>query len=86
MLRGDRQDDQRDTGNQDSTQVEVVSELSALYPLIYQRRDSLPRDLKDELESDSDDAMIDENIHNNIIYEPGSSSASIPRHGSNNGF
>ena len=44
--------------SQDATQVEVVSGLSALYPLIEQRRDSLPRDLNDELESDSDESII----------------------------
>ena len=73
-------------GNQDSTQVEVVSGLSALYPLIEQRRDSLPRDLNDELESDSDESVIGDIRHDNTInhepvnaYEPNRSSAQTPR-------
>lgn len=51
--------------NQDSTQVEVVSGLSALYPLIEQRRETLPRDLNDELES-----IIEDIRHNTINHEP----------------
>ena len=42
----------------ESAQVEVISGLSALYPLIEQRRETLPRDLNDELESDSDESII----------------------------
>ncbi len=85
MLREDRQEIQQD---QDSTQVEVVSGLSALYPLIEQRRDTLPRDLNDELESDSDESMIEDGMHNEPadVYGPGLSSAQIPRRGSNNRF
>lgn len=93
VLREDQQENQQETSSQDSTQIEVMSGLSALYPLIDQRRDSLPKDLKDKLESDSDDSMTEDNIHDNImdnepadIYEPSSSSAQIPRHGNNNGF
>lgn len=77
MLREDRQDNQ-----QDSTQIEVVSGLSALYPLIEQRRNSLPRVLNDELESDSDESMIEATIHDNTSHnepEPSLSSAQIPR-------
>ena len=85
MLREDRQEIQQD---QDSTQVEVVSGLSALYPLIEQRRDTLPRDLNDELESDSDESMIEDDMHNEPAdaYGPGLSSAQTPRRGSNNRF
>ena len=84
MLREDHQEIQQD---QNATQVEVVSGLSALYPLIEQRRDSLPRNLND-LESDSDESMIEDDMHNDPadVYEPNLSSAQIPRRGSNNRF
>ncbi len=55
MLRGYQQENQRD-----SKQIEVISGLSALYPLIDQRRDVLPRDLKDELELESDESVVED--------------------------
>ena len=55
MLRGDQQESQ-----QDSTQIEVISGLSALYSLIDQRRDVLRRDLKDKLELDSDESIFED--------------------------
>ena len=70
VLREDRQENQHQTSNQESTQVEVVSGLSALYPLIEQRRETLPRDLNDELESDSDESIIGDIRHNTINHEP----------------
>lgn len=57
VLREDQQENQ-----QDSTQIEVISGLSALYPLIDQRRDYLPRDLKDELELESDESVFEDII------------------------
>ena len=57
MLREDQQENQ-----QDSTQIEVISGLSALYPLIDQRRDYLPKDLKDELELESDESVFKDTI------------------------
>ena len=56
-------------------QIEVLSGLSALYPLIDQRRDSLPRDLKDELESDTDDLMIEDNTDYDAMNNGRSSSS-----------
>lgn len=84
MLREDQQEIQQD---QNSTQVEVVSGLSSLYPLIEQRRDSLPRDLNN-LESDSDQSMIEDDMHNDPadVYGSSLSSAQIPRRGSNDRF
>lgn len=86
MLRGDQQETR-----QDSTQIEVISGLSTLYPLIEQRRDFLPRDLKDELELDSDDSIFEDTIHDYTLhnepieaYGPSLSSARIPRRGRNN--
>ena len=60
MLRGDQQESQ-----QDSTQIEVISGLSALYPLIDQQRDVLRRDLKDELELDSDESISEDSTWDN---------------------
>lgn len=71
VLREDRQENQQNMSNQDTTQVEVVSGSSALYLLIEQRRDSLPRDLNDELESDSDESIIEDTTwHNTLHNEP----------------
>lgn len=92
MLRENRQERQQ-TSVQDSTQVEVISGLSALYPLIEQRRDSLPRDLNDELEPDSDESAIedtgDDTITYNEIadtYESSLPSAQMSRRDGNNGI
>ena len=63
MLRGDQQESQ-----QDSTQIEVISGLSALYPLIDERRDLLRRDLKDELESDSDESIFEDTTWDNTLH------------------
>lgn len=60
VLRGDQQESQ-----QDSTQIEVISGLSALYPLIDQQRDVLRRDLKDELELDSDESIFEDSTWDN---------------------
>lgn len=51
--------------NQESTQVEVVAGLSALYFLIEQRRETLPRHLNDELQS-----IIEDIRHSTINHEP----------------
>lgn len=88
MLRGNQQESQ-----QDSTQIEVISGLSAPYPLIEQRRDLLPRDLKDELEFDSDGSIFEDTIYDNTLdnehsgaYDCSLSSPRIPRRGRNSEF
>ena len=77
MLGEDRQETP-----QESTQIEVISGLCALYPLIEQRRDSLPGDLNDDLEVESDESSIEDTMHDSIsdnepadAYESSSSSA-----------
>ena len=56
-------------GNQeDWMRIEVISELSTLYPLIERRRDSLPRDLNDELESDSNESITEDTVHDGNSY------------------
>ena len=81
MLREGRQDNQ-----QDATQIEVFSGLSALYPLIEQRRDSLSRDLNDKLEPDSDESITEDTTLDNTTYtepvgayESTFSSVQVPR-------
>lgn len=77
---------------QDSTQIEVFSGLSALYPLIEQRRDSLSEDLNDKLELDSDESTIGDTTQEDTsrtdpssVYESSLSSAQVPRRGRPNG-
>ena len=70
MLRENWQENQHQTSNQESTQIEVVFELSALYPLIEQRREILLRDLNNKLESDFDESIIENIRYNTINYEP----------------
>lgn len=77
MLGEDRQETP-----QESTQIEVISGLCALYPLIEQRRDSLPGDLNDDLEVESDESSIEDTMHDSTsdnepadAYESSSSSA-----------
>ena len=70
MLREDRQGNQSQTSNQESKQVEVVSGLSTLYPLIEERRETSPRDLNNKLISDSDESIIGDIGHNTIDNKP----------------
>ena len=93
MLSDDRQENQQQTNIQYPKQIEVTSGLSALYPVIEQRRDCLPRDLNDKLEPDSDESITedpeDDNIiHNEIAdtYESSLPSAQMPRRNGNNGI
>ncbi|CAD6587587.1 MAG: hypothetical protein ASARMPREDX12_002938 [Alectoria sarmentosa] len=52
-------EDQQVTSSQGSTQIEVTSRLSELYPLIEERHASLPMDLNN-VERDDEDASFDE--------------------------
>ena len=77
MLGEDRQETP-----QESTQIEVISGLCALYPLIEQRRDSLPGELNDDLEVESDESSIEDTMRDSTsdnepaeAYESSSSSA-----------
>ena len=87
MLREGRQGNQEDW-----TRIEVISELSTLYPLIEQRRDSLSRDLNDELESDYNESTPEDTAHDDDshydaadVYEPSLFSAQIRHRGRNDG-